>query len=200
MLTLKERLNTRMLTKISVLSVLAFLIMYIEVPLWFTPEFLKIDLSDIPALIGAFALGPMAGVIIEFVKNILHLVIKGTVTMGVGELANFLVGSVLVYTASYIYLKKKTFKNAVLGMVIGTVMMTLVASLSNYYFLIPFYAKLFGAPIDAFVEMGAKVNKFVADYKTFILFAIVPFNLLKGIIVSLATIVLYKKISPILHK
>lgn len=200
MLTLKERLNTRMLTKISVLSVLAFLIMYIEVPLWFTPEFLKIDLSDIPALIGAFALGPMAGVIIEFVKNILHLVIKGTVTMGVGELANFLVGSVLVYTASYIYLKNKTFKNAVLGMVIGTIMMTLIASLSNYYFLIPFYAKLFGAPIDAFVEMGAKVNKFVADYKTFILFAIVPFNLLKGVVVSLATIVLYKKISPILHR
>lgn len=200
MLTLKERLNTRMLTKISVLSVLAFLIMYIEVPLWFTPEFLKIDLSDIPALIGAFALGPMAGVIIEFVKNILHLVIKGTVTMGVGELANFLVGSVLVYTASYIYLKNKTFKNAVLGMVIGTIMMTLIASLSNYYFLIPFYAKLFGAPIDAFVEMGAKVNRLVADYKTFILFAIVPFNLLKGVVVSLATIVLYKKISPILHR
>ncbi|KPU26902.1 membrane protein [Caloranaerobacter sp. TR13] len=200
MLTLKERLNTRMLTKISVLSVLAFLIMYIEVPLWFTPEFLKIDLSDIPALIGAFALGPMAGVIIEFVKNILHLVIKGTVTMGVGELANFLIGSVLVYTASYIYHKNRTFKNAALGMIIGTIMMTIVASLSNYYFLIPFYAKLFGAPINAFVEMGAKVNKFVADYKTFILFAIVPFNLLKGTVVSLATIVLYKKISPILHK
>ncbi|WP_427338080.1 ECF transporter S component [Caloranaerobacter sp. DY30410] len=200
MLTLKERFNTRMLTKISVLSVLAFLIMYIEVPLWFTPEFLKIDLSDIPALIGAFALGPIAGVIIEFVKNILHLVIKGTSTMGVGELANFLVGSVLVYTAGYIYFKNKTFKNAILGMIIGTVMMTLVASLSNYYFLIPFYAKLFGAPVDAFVEMGAKVNKFVADYKTFILFAIVPFNLLKGIIVSLITIVLYKKISPILHR
>ncbi|KGG81225.1 ECF transporter S component [Caloranaerobacter azorensis] len=200
MLAIRERLNTRMLTKISVLSVLSFLIMYIEVPLWFTPEFLKIDLSDIPALIGAFALGPMAGVMIEFVKNILHLVIKGTSTMGVGELANFLVGSALVYTAGYIYFKNKTFKGAILGMVIGTVMMTLIASLSNYYFLIPFYAKLFGAPVDAFVEMGAKVNKFVADYKTFILFAIVPFNLLKGVIVSLATILLYKRISPILHR
>jgi riboflavin transporter FmnP len=200
MLALKERITPRILTKISVLSVIAFLIMYIEVPLWFTPSFLKVDLSDIPALIGAFALGPMAGVIVEFIKNILHMAIKGTTTMGVGELANFIVGSAFVYTASYIYHKNKSFRTAVIGMIAGTLAMTIIAAVSNYIFLIPFYAKLYGAPIEAFVQMGAAVNKFVVDYKTFILFGIVPFNLLKGVMVSVVTIPLYKKISPILHR
>ncbi|EOD00402.1 ECF transporter S component [Caldisalinibacter kiritimatiensis] len=200
MLTLKERVTTKSLTKISILSVLAFLIMFIEVPLWFTPEFLKVDLSDIPALIGAFALGPLAGVAIEFVKNILHMTLKGTVTGGVGELANFIVGSVFVYTASILYYKRKTFKRAIIGMILGTIAMTIVASLANYFVLIPMYAKIFGAPIEYFVELSSKVNGFVVDFKSFILFGIAPFNLLKGIMVSAITIPLYKKISPILHK
>ncbi|WP_026894472.1 ECF transporter S component [Clostridiisalibacter paucivorans] len=200
MLTLREKLTTRMLTKTAVLSVIAFLVMYIEVPLWFAPPFLKIDLSDIPALIGAFALGPMAGVVIEMLKNILHMAIKGTVTMGVGELANFVVGSAFVYTAALVYYRKKSFKTAIIGMILGTLVMTGIAAIANYYVLIPFYAKLFGAPIEAYVEMGAAVNKFVADFKTFILFVIIPFNLFKGVMMSVITIPLYKKISHILHR
>lgn len=199
MLTLKKKLTTKTLTKISVLSVIAFLIMYIEIPLWFTPTFLKIDLSDIPALVGAFALGPVVGVAIEFVKNILHIALKGTSTMGVGELANFVVGSAFVYTAGYLYYKKRSFKNAVIGMILGTIVMTIIASIANYFVLIPFYAKLFGAPISVYVEMGAAVNKYVVDFRTFILFGIVPFNLLKGIIISIVTIPLYKRIANILH-
>ncbi|WP_352418323.1 ECF transporter S component [Proteiniborus sp.] len=200
MLIAKERMNTRTLVKTSVLSVLAFLIMYLEMPLWFTPPFLKVDLSDIPALIGAFSLGPIAGVVIELLKNILNLAIEGTTTGAVGELANFFVGSIFVFVAGVIYQKKKTFQMAILGMLAATVAMTVAASVLNYYFLIPFYAKLFGAPVEAFVDMGAKVNKFVTDYRSFILFGIVPFNLLKGIMVSVITIPLYKRVSPILHK
>lgn len=200
MLTMKQKISTRMMTKISVLSVIAFIIMYIEIPLWFTPTFLKIDLSDLPALIGAFSLGPVAGVLIELIKNILHIAIKGTSTMGVGELANFIVGSVLVFTSGYIYSKNKSFKMAVIGMIAGTIVMTLIASVMNYYLLIPFYAKLYGMPIQAYVELGAKVNKFVVDYRTFILFGIVPFNFAKGVLVSLVTLPLYKRVSPALHK
>ncbi|MGF7059818.1 ECF transporter S component [Brassicibacter mesophilus] len=200
MLTMKQKISTRMMTKISVLSVIAFIIMYIEIPLWFTPTFLKIDLSDLPALIGAFSLGPVAGVLIELIKNILHIAIKGTSTMGVGELANFIVGSVLVFTSGYIYSKNKSFKMAVIGMIAGTIVMTLIASVMNYYLLIPFYAKLYGMPIQAYVELGAKVNKFVVDYRTFILFGIVPFNFAKGVLVSLVTLPLYKRVSPALHR
>jgi len=200
MLASKQKISTRMMTKIAVLSVLSFLIMFLEAPLWFTPEFLKIDLSDIPALIGAFSLGPVAGIIIELMKNILNIAIEGTVTGAVGELANFLVGSVFVFTAGLIYQKKKTFAKAILGMIVATVAMTLVASILNYTFLIPFYAALYGMPIDSYVELGAQVNKFIVDYRTFILFGIAPFNLIKGIVVSLVTVPLYKRVSPILHK
>lgn len=200
MLTVKERTSTRTLVKTAVLSVLAFLIMYFEMPLWFTPPFLKVDLSDIPALIGAFSLGPVAGVVIELLKNILNVAIEGTTTGAVGELANFFVGSIFVFVAGVIYQRKKSFQMAILGMLGATVAMTFAASILNYYFLIPFYAKLFGAPVEAFVEMGAKVNKFVTDYRSFILFGIVPFNFLKGILVSVITIPLYKRVSPILHR
>lgn len=200
MLTVKEKMNTRTMVKTSVLSVLAFLIMYLEMPLWFTPPFLKVDLSDIPALIGAFSLGPMAGVIIELLKNILNLAIEGTTTGAVGELANFIVGSIFVFTAGIIYQKKRTFKSAILGMVAATIAMTLAASILNYFFLIPFYAKLFGVSVDQYVELGAQVNRFVTDYKSFILYGIVPFNFLKGVMVSVITIPLYKRVSPILHR
>ncbi|RKD32349.1 ECF transporter S component [Thermohalobacter berrensis] len=197
MLIAKKRINTRWLVNVSILSVIAFLIMYIEIPLWFAPSFLTIDLSDLPALIGAFALGPMAGVVIEFLKNILHAVIKGTTTVGVGELANFIVGSVFVYIAGYIYYKNKTFKNAIVGLMLGTLIMTLVASVANYFILIPFYAKLYGMPIKAIIGMASKVNKYVVDLKSLVLFAIVPFNIVKGIMVSAITVLLYKKVSPI---
>ena len=200
MLTASKKMSTRTMVKTSVLSVLAFLIMYFEMPLWFTPPFLKVDLSDIPALIGAFSLGPVAGVVIELIKNILNVAIEGTTTGAVGELANFFVGGIFVFVAGVIYKKDRTFKGAIIGMLVATVAMTAAASILNYYFLIPFYAKLFGAPVETFVEMGSKVNKYVTDYRSFILFGIVPFNFLKGIMVSAITIPLYKRVSPILHK
>lgn len=200
MLMVKGQINTRTMVKTAVLSVLAFLIMYFEMPLWFTPPFLKVDLSDIPALIGAFALGPIAGVVIELIKNILNLAIEGTTTAAVGELANFFVGSIFVFTAGIIYQKNRKFKSAVIGMVVATITMTLIASVLNYYFLIPFYAKLFGVSVDQYVELGAQVNRFVTDYKSFILYGIIPFNFLKGIMVSAITIPLYKRVSPILHR
>lgn len=200
MLTLNAKMSTGTLTKISILSVIAFLIMLLELPLWFTPIFLKIDASDLPALIGAFALGPIAGVLIELIKNLLHIALRGTETAAVGELANFIVGSLFVFTAGYIYYKKKTIKNAVLGMIVGTIVMTVVMSIANYYVLIPFYVRLYGMPLETILDMAKAANKYVVDLKTFIFYTVVPFNILKGIALSIITLVLYKKISPILHK
>lgn len=201
MLTLKkEYLTTRTLTKIAVLSVIAFLFMLFEFPLWFAPPFLKMDLSEVPALIGSFALGPMAGVLIELIKNILNVAIHGSTTMVVGELANFIVGSLFVYTAGWIYYKNKSIKSALVGMALGTIVMTVVMGIANYLFIIPFYAKLFGMPLDKIVAMGSAMNKHVVDFKSLIIFAITPFNLLKGAIVTLITLLLYKKVSPILHR
>lgn len=196
----KENFNTRTMVKISVLGVIALILMLLDFPLWFTPPFLKFDISDVPSLIGAFALGPMAGVIIQLVKNLLKIIIVGTNTAGVGELANFIVGSIFAYSAGLIYYREKTFKNAVTGLIIGTLSMTIAISIINYYIMIPFYAKAFGMPLDKIITISGAVNKYVVDLKSLIIFAVVPFNLLKGLVVSIVTTLLYKRVSPILHK
>lgn len=194
------KLNLNRQIKIALLSVMAFLLMYLEFPLPIFPAFLKIDLSDLPALIGAFALGPVAGVIIEFFKNVLHILFKGTQTVFVGEFANFLVGGILVFASGYIYRQNKTRKNAVIGLLIGVLSMSALAGLLNYYVLVPAYAKAFGAPVAAIVGMGTKLNSNIKGLGTLVLWGIIPFNLVKGVAVSLVTLGVYKSVSPIIHK
>ncbi len=194
----KEDLNTKTMVKIAILGVIAFVFMLLDFPLWFTPPFLKFDISDVPSLIGAFALGPMAGVIVQLVKNLLKIILAGSNTAVVGELANFIVGSVFAYTAGLIYYREKTFKNAVIGLIAGTITMTIAISIANYYVMIPFYSKAYGLPLEKIIAMSTAVNKYVVDLKSLIIYAVVPFNLLKGTVVSLLTILLYKRISPIL--
>ena len=192
--------STKTLAKVGVLSAIAFVLMVLDFPLWFAPGFLKFDLSEVPALLGTFALGPVAGALIELIKNVLNATLKGTSTMGVGELSNFIVGCLFILPAGIIYKKNKTYKNAIIGLIVGILAMTIGAALSNYYVMIPFYAKVFGMPLEKIIAMGSAVNKHVVDFKTLILYAIVPFNLLKGLVVTLVTLLLYKRVSPILHK
>jgi len=122
------------------------------------------------------------------------------VTGGIGELANFLIGCAFIIPAAIIYKKHKSSKTAVIGMAIGTLTLALVGAVLNYYLLLPVYAKVFGMPLQAFIDMGSALNPLIVDLKTFIFYAVVPFNILKGVIVSAITILVYKKISPILHK
>lgn len=191
--------NLNKLIKISLLSVMALVLMFIEVPIPIFPDFLKLDISDLPALFGGFALGPLAGIIILFMKNLLHAVLM-TKTLFIGEVANFLIGAGLVGVSTCIYNVKKSKMNALVGLVLGTVVMALIGAVFNYYILIPAYSKAFGAPIQVFVDIANKVNSKVVDLKTLIIWSIIPFNLIKGAIVSAATMVVYKSVSPILHK
>lgn len=185
--------------KITLLSTIAFLLMYIELAVPLFPEFLKIDISDIPALMGAFALGPVEGVIIQLLKNILHGIFA-TKTGFVGEVANFIVGSVLVFIAGYIYRGNKSKKSAFAGLLVGTIAMSAVAGILNLYVFIPLYQKILHIPIEAFVQMTSKVNPAVNSLGTLVLWSIVPFNLLKGVLISTLTMGIYKKVSPILHE
>lgn len=187
--------STKALTKISILSVIAYLIMFLEIPVMFFPGFLKIDLSDIPALVGAFAMGPAAGIMIELIKNILHFITK-TTTGGVGELANFLVGIALIVPAAIAYRQYQSKKAAVVGVIIGTIVMGITGGLANYYILLPFYAKIM--PMEQIIAWSAAANGAIVDMKTLIFYAIIPFNILKGIVVAVITSMLYKKLSPIL--
>ena len=192
-------LNARTLTQISLLSALAAILMLFEIPLWFAPSFYQIDLSEVPVLIGSFAMGPMAGVLIELVKNLLKLIFNGTLTGGVGEGANFLIGCAFIVPSAIIYHRNKTKRGALMGMIIGTATLTIIGSFLNAYILLPVYSKAFGLPLEALIEMGTAINPRITSLTSLVMLAVAPFNLLKGVVVSIITSVLYKKISPILR-
>ncbi|MBE6574783.1 MAG: ECF transporter S component [Ruminococcaceae bacterium] len=188
------------IAKVAVLTAAAVIIMLFEFPLPFTPPFYKIDLSEVVVFIGGFALGPGAAVLIELLKNLLNLLLDGTTTAFVGEAANFITGCVLVVPAAFIYRGRKSLKSAILGMTIGTVSLAVVGSLLNYFVLIPTYVEMYKMPLDAIIEMASAVNGAVTDLKSMIVFAVVPFNLVKGIICSILAGLLYKRVSGILHR
>ena len=174
--------------------------MFLEIPLFFAPAFYEIDLSEIPILICTFYLGPVAGVVGELLKIVVKLVLKGTTTAFVGDFANFVVGCSFVLPASIVYHMNKGKKSALTGMIVGTLVMTVFGSLFNAVYLLPTFADLYGMPLDAIIAMGTEVNSAINSVSTLVLFAVVPFNLLKGAIVTLLTMLLYKRISPLLHK
>lgn len=192
-----SRSKVRTMAQVGMLSAIAVVLMLFEVPLPFAPAFYEIDFSEVPVLVGCFAMGPAAGVAIEFLKILLNFAINGTATAGVGEIANFLIGCSLVVPAALIYKFKKTRTGAIVGMAAGTVFMTAVGCLLNAFVLLPTYAAAFGMPIDGLVQMGTAVNSAIDSLTTFVLFAVAPFNLLKGVLVSLIVFLIYKKISPV---
>ncbi len=191
-------LSTRKLAMIGVFSAIAVVLHIFDFPVFFAPEFYKLDFSEIPALIGAFAFGPVAGVMIEFCKIVLKLFIKGTSTAFVGDLANFAVGCSFILPASIIYMFKKSKKNAIVACVAGTLCMTVFGSAFNAIYLLPAFSKLYGMPLDVIVGMGTAINGNITSVVTLVIFAVAPMNLLKGGAVSLITMLIYKPLSPIL--
>ena len=250
-------LSVKNLVTIAVLSAVAAVLMYLEFPLWFAPPFYELDFSEIPVLVGAFSMGPAAGFIIEALKIVLKLLLKGSTTMGVGDWANLLIGCALVIPASLIYMKNRTKKGAILGLLVGTLTMAAVGCFLNAYVLLPTYAQAFeGAwhgflvmglftvavafPIFFFygkekgahpilmgvlveiailavavilmnvlhlfssdslaglIGMGTAVNPAITGIWSFVLLAVLPFNLLKGLVVSFITILIYKRIRVIM--
>ena len=195
-----ERSRTRTITQIAMLGALAGVLMNIEFPIPFlAPSFYQLDFSEIPVLVGTFAMGPVAGILIEVVKVLVHLVTMGTVTAGVGDFANFIFGCTFVVPAGLIYQKKKSKKSAVIGMIAGTLFMAFIGCFLNAFVLLPAYGKAFGMPVDALVAMGTAVNPAINSLLTFVVLAVAPFNILKGLIVGVITFLLYKHVSPILH-
>ncbi|MGL5066485.1 MAG: ECF transporter S component [Sarcina sp.] len=170
--------------KIAILSAIAFILMMFEFPIIPAFPWLKIDISDMPALMGAFAFGPIAGVIIELLKNIIFILFRGTSTGGVGELANFLIGVSFIIPASIIYQKNKTKTSAIIGMAVGTIFIIIVGILANIYILLPLF--------------GMKMNS--NQLMSYIFIGIIPINGLKAILNSVLTLVLYKKLSTTIFK
>lgn len=186
--------NVRMLTMTVVLSAIAFVLAFFEFPVPLSPSFARMDLSDLPALIGAFAYGPVSGVLIELVKNALQLLTSST--GGIGELANFIMGSSFVVAAGLIYKHHKTKKTAILACLIASVIMGVVATVVNYFILLPVFEAFM--PLDQLIASFGEFMPFIKTKLDVVLFNAFPFNLLKGIGISIVTMLLYKRLTPIL--
>lgn len=192
--------NTRKMAMIGMFSAIAMILHLFDFPIPFAPPFYKLDFSELPILVGAFAFGPAAGVMMEFLKILLKLFIKGTSTAFVGDLANFVVGCSFILPASAIYTFKKSKKNAIFACVIGTFVLTVFGTAFNAVYLLPAFSKLYGMPLDTILAMGAEVNPLVKEGSivSFVAACVAPMNLIKGGTVSLLTLLIYKPLSPII--
>lgn len=185
------------LVKVGILAGLSYILMFIQLPIPIAPPFMKVDFADVPALIGGFALGPWYGVLIELIKNLLNL--SKTMTFGVGELSNFIVGSTFVLVSSLIYKNKKSKKSSIIGLAFGVLAMSAVATLSNTFVVFPIYGKVMHMELEAFAAM-VPGNNLVTNYFTLMLLSVAPFNIIKGALEAIVTELIYKRVSPILKR
>jgi len=191
--------TTRRITIVGICGAIAAVLHMLDFPLLFlAPEFYKLDLSEVPVLLCGFYLGPSATVVCEGVKILLKLLLKGTSTAFVGDFANFVVGCSLVIPATIVYHIRKTRKDAILGMIAGTAILTVFGSLFNAVYLLPKFSELFGLPLDTIVAMGTAINGNVSNISSFVLLCVAPLNLVKGISVSVLTLLLYKHVEKAL--
>ena len=184
---------------IGIFAALAGVLMYFEVPMPFAPSFYGVDLSEVPVMISGFMLGPVAGVVTEFLKIVIKLAIKPSSTAYIGEFANFIVGCTFVIPATIIYKIKKTKKMATIGMATGTVTMIVAGCFVNAFILLPAFARFYGGmPLSALIAMGTEVNSNITNLFTFIILAVAPLNLVKGLVITIVTSLVYKKISKLI--
>lgn len=198
----KEKIiTTRKTAMIGMFSAIAGILMLFEFPLpMIAPPFYELDLSELPVLICGFAFGPVAGVVTEFLKIMIKLFIKSTSTAFVGDFANFVVGCTMILPATILYHVKKSKKAAVLSCVVGTICMAVFGTAFNALYLIPAFSKLYQIPLEAIIAMGTAINASIKDIVTFVIICVGPLNIIKGTIVSVITILVYKPLSPIIKQ
>ena len=186
----------RRVSIIGICSAIAMVLHVLDFPLLFlAPEFYKLDFSELPVLLCGFYLGPAATVACEGVKVLLKLLVKGTSTAFVGDFANFVVGCSFVLPATFIYHAHKSKHSAVIGLVVGTLSMSILGSAFNAIYLLPKFSQLFGLPMDVIVGMGSKIHPAVRNVTTFVMLCVAPLNLVKGSVVSVLTMLLYKRVA-----
>ena len=193
--------RTHKLTVTAMLSAVAFALMFIEFPIpALIPSFVKLDISDLPELLAAFSLGPVYGVTVTFLKNLLHILIKGTSSAYVGELFNFLMGSVFAFSAGMIYQWKKSRKTALIGSVAGAVLMAVLSVPLNYFLVYPAYVVCYGLPLDAIIGMYQAILPSADSLIKCLVIFNIPFTFCKGMLDVALCFLIYKPLSPLLHK
>lgn len=200
-----KKVNVRKITVTAILSAVATVLMFLNVPVPFMPSFIKLDFSELPALLAAFTMGPASGAAVCLVKNVVNLFIDGFETAGVGELSNFILGVAFVVPAGFIYRKWKTKKGAVAGSLVGAVTMALLSVATNFFITYPAYINLMGFPLEAILGMYHVINPIVGtepnnmNLLTALVVFNVPFTFLKGMLSVIITFIIYKPLSPIIR-
>lgn len=195
---MKTKNHIRELTVTAMLAAVATVLMFLDFSLpMFIPGFVKMDVSELPALLASFSLGPVYGVAVCLIKNLLNLIFHGS-TGGIGELCNFLLGAAFVATAGIIYRRSKSRKTAVIGCLVGAAVMAVVSVPVNYFISYPVYAKMFGG-IDAILAAYQAINPNVDGLLQCLVVFNLPFTFVKGLLDSVLCFLIYKSLSPILH-
>lgn len=199
-----QKKRTHHIAVAAMLTAVAFILQFIEFSIPLMPSFVKLDISDLPALLGTFSLGPVYGVAIQLAKNLIHLPF-GT-SAGVGELSNFLLGAVFVLVAGLIYQRHKSRKTALIGSIVGAIAMAVISLPLNYLLIYPAYVIVYGLPLEAIIDMYQEILGTVAQVPTqnallnCLLIFNVPFTLFKGVLDVVLCFLIYKPLSPLLHK
>lgn len=198
-----QKNRTHHIAVAAMLTAVAFILQFIEFSIPLMPAFVKLDISDLPALLGTFSLGPVYGVAIQLVKNLIHLPFGSSA--GVGELSNFLLGAVFVLVAGIIYQRHKSRKTALIGSIVGAIAMAVISLPLNYFLVYPAYVAIYGMPLDAIIGMYQEIMGGVAQIPTHnallncLLVFNVPFTLFKGVLDVVICLLIYKPLSPLLH-
>lgn len=193
-----KKWNVKEIALIGILGGMAGILMMFRTPLPFMPPFMDFDLASLPELIGGFALGPVAGIAIVLVKILVKLALVGTNSMFTGEISNIILSLSYILPAIWIYDRHKSKESAMKGMLIGTVVCALAAVLTNLWIIIPFYVNLYGMQMEDIIMMCQAVNPYIEDLWMLALLGIIPFNVIKRGAESIITLLLYKKISPMI--
>ncbi len=191
-----KKLNTRLIAGCGMLTAVAVALQYIEIPIPIMPSFIKLDFSDLPELIGAFAYGPLAGVLIALIKNLIHMAVSQSGF--VGELSNFILGATFALVAGLIYKKKKSRAGALIGGVCGALAMAVVSVPSNYFIIYPMYYSILGFPEEAVLGMYQVLLPSVKNILQALLIFNVPFTFVKALICAIVTMPIYKPLRPLL--
>lgn len=195
-LTLHRTSPARRVSIIGICSALATVLHILDFPLVFlAPEFYKLDFSELPVMLCGFYLGPSAAVACEGIKILLKLLLKGTSTAFVGDFANFAVGCSLVLPAIIIYHVNKSRKSALVGLLVGTTVLTVFGTAFNAVYLLPKFAQLYGIPLEAIIGMGSAIHASIHNVTTFVILCVAPLNLIKGAMISVLTLLLYKRVA-----
>ena len=191
----KSRINTRKIAMTAVMAAVATVLMFISFKLPFMPSFISLDFSELPALIASFTLGPLSGVAVCFVKNLVNL--TQSMTGGVGELSNFIIGSAFVLPAGLIYKKHRNLAGAAIGSVLGALFMAVLGLFSNYFIVYPIYTNLM--PMEAIMGMYQAINPSVENLWQALIVFNLPFTFCKGLISAVVALLVYKKLEPVIN-